>query len=120
MTSLLDVWDKLPESEKKIITNAEGNAIYKIAQLALAEYAVNSLIEPGLQKYYAIMLRANGRFAGIRCRSCNSSLHSEHAIWCPMIEIEDGTRNTSYVAAFLSDLELLERPPGGWQFITKR
>jgi len=120
MTSLLDIWDELPESERKIIANAEGNAIYKIAQLALAEYAINSLIQPGLQKYYSIVLRSNGRFTGITCRSCRQWLHDEHKSWCPMIEIEDGTRNTDYVATFLSDLELLDRPPGGWQTITKR
>lgn len=118
MTSLLDVWDELPESERRILTKSK--AIYEIAQLALAEYVINSLIESRLQKYYSIIFKANGRFTGIQCRSCSNQLHDEHALWCPMAEIEDGTRNADYVAAFLSDLELLERPPDGWQTITRK
>lgn len=117
MTSLLDVWDELPDGEKEIIGN---KAIYIIEQLALAKYATNYLIEPPLQKYYSVTFTSAGRFTGIKCRSCKQWLHDEHKSWCPMIEIEDGTRSTDYVAAFLSDLELLERPPEGWQAITRK
>ncbi len=109
MTSLLDVWDQLPKVEKEIIGD---RAIYKITEMALARYAMTCLLEKQHRKYFTMKFNNPGRFKGIYCKSCDQLLVHKHATWCAVPEVV--TVDTDYVARFLSDLKLLDRPPVGW------
>lgn len=109
MTSLLDVWDQLPDHERKIIGN---NTLFKVSQQALARYAFSCLIDKRYWKYFRACHNDGGRFLGVECRCCEQSIVLRHKSWCAVPEVM--TVNTKYVAGFLSDLELLDRPPAGW------
>lgn len=89
MTSILDIYDTLPEDEKEII---DENIIFRIKERKKAKYASEVLLPPALRKYYALYFRTDedeipGLFVGLSCRSCRRWIDLGHDDNCPMNEL---------------------------------
>ncbi len=87
--SLLDIYDDLPEDEKKIL----ATGVYRIGQWRRAERAKLVLPER-VRKYYVDHYNLEVRsdkplyeFVGFVCSSCNTWLDCGHSDDCPLNEL---------------------------------
>lgn len=107
MTSILDIYDSLPDDEKRIINK---DILHRIKEGKKAEYALTALLPAKIRKYYVPHFAEASNFVGLVCRSCNHWIEYGHKDTCPMPELM-GDFDYKAAGQAIKEIKAMDRPP---------